>query len=54
MTYTVKAELTFDKKRDAQRCVTELSNILFDRCSDTHIHIERETPHGTLTDDGVV
>lgn len=40
MSHVVRAELWFENRRDAQRCVAELSNTVFDRCSKVLCHID--------------
>lgn len=39
-TYIVKVQLAFEHHRDAQRCVDELSNTVFDRCTEAHYAME--------------
>lgn len=40
--FIVKAELVFEHKRDAQRCVSALSHTVFDRCATTHYKVEED------------
>jgi hypothetical protein len=45
LVFTVKAELDFEDKNDAERCVAALSNTVFTRCAATHYSIDEKKGH---------